>query len=197
MVSKAALRSKSTNMAPPSESTAWSMSFCTRRRAVSVLWSCLYADWNISYKSFSLRWSTNCSQTIRSISLETKDKLETGRKFLKISQSRINFLIRGVTKALFNSGVKSAHDNDVLTITVRTGAAWSRHCFNNHVGIGSRAQDFVGDYVITFLTSDSETTLNCSRDNPLNMGAVDGNWSVDVFKDSLRLLRINSILFLK
>ena len=79
MVSKAALRSKSTNMVPPSESTAWSMSFCTRSRAVSVLWSCLYADWNISYKPFSLRWSTNCTQMICSISLETKDKLETGR----------------------------------------------------------------------------------------------------------------------
>ena len=41
-------------------------------------------------------------------------------------------------------------------------ATWSRHCFNNHVGIGSRAQDFVDDDVITFLTSDSETTLNWS-----------------------------------
>ena len=40
MVSKAALRSKSVNMAPTSESTAWMISFCTRRRAVSVLWSC-------------------------------------------------------------------------------------------------------------------------------------------------------------
>ena len=57
---------------------------------------------------------------------------------------------------------KSTHDNDVLTITVRTMATWSRHCFNNHVGIGSRAQYFVDDDVITFLTSDSETTLNWS-----------------------------------
>ena len=77
-----------------------------------------------------------------------------------------------MTKALFNSGVKSAHDNDVhvLTIIVRTGATWSRHCFNSHVGIGSRAQDFVGDDVITCLVSDSETTLNCSRDGPWYMG---------------------------
>ena len=81
-----------------------------------------------------------------------------------------------MTKALFNSGVKSAHDNDVLTITVRTGATWSRHCFNNHVGIGSRAQDFVGDDVITFLTSDSETTLNCSRDNPWGQWMVIDQW---------------------
>ena len=59
--------------------TAWSMSFCTRHRAVSVQWSCFCVDLNISYKSFSLRRSTKWTQTIRSISLETKAYLETGR----------------------------------------------------------------------------------------------------------------------
>ena len=72
-----------------------------------------------------------------------------------------------------------------------------KHCFSSHVGIGSRAQDFVGDDVITFLTSDSETILKSSKDNPWNVGAVDGNWSVNVFKDSSRLLWISSILFLE
>ena len=62
-------------MAPPSEPAAWSISFYTQSRAISVLWSCLYADWNISYKSFSLRWSTYCTQTIRSISLENKRQI--------------------------------------------------------------------------------------------------------------------------
>ena len=186
--------------------------------------SCLYADWNMPYKSFAFRWSTHCTQTIRSSNLETKEKLETARQFLKISQSTIDFLIRGVRKALLNSSVKSTHGSDVLThwgrvthicvgkitiigsdnglspgrrqaiiwtnagilligplgtnpsqivigiqtfsfkkmhlkvssakwrpfcigfnvltITVTTGATWSIHCVNGHVGIGSRAQDF-------------------------------------------------------
>ena len=66
--------------------------------------------------------------------------------------------------------------------------------FNNQIGIWSRSQDFVRDDVITFLTSDSETTLNCSRDNPWNMGAVGGNWSVDgenVWMSYLFSLKLN------
>ena len=59
-----------------------------------------------------------------------------------------------------------------------TGPRW----VSNHVAIGLRAQDFVGDDVITSLASDSEITLSCSRDDPWNMGAVEGNWSVDVLK---------------
>ena len=35
------------------------------------------------------------------------------------------------------------------------------------------------------------------NDNPWNIGAVDGHWSVDTFKYSSGLLQISSIVFLK
>ena len=83
--------------------------------------------------------------------------------------------MRGVTNALFSSGGKSALDNELFTIDVRTGSNWFWHCFNSHVGIWSRAHDFVGVEVIIFHTSDSETTAKCSNDKPSNMEAVNVN----------------------
>ena len=78
MVSNAALISSSTKMTPPSLSTVWSRSFCTWRSAVSVLWSCLVANWNISYKLLVFKCSTNWTQTTRFTSIEMKDRLNTG-----------------------------------------------------------------------------------------------------------------------
>ena len=86
-----------------------------------------------------------------------------------MSQSRIIFLIRGVRKAFFSSVGNSAQDNETFTIVVRTGASWSWHCLSSHVGIGSRAHDFVGDELIIFRISASETTINCSKETPQNM----------------------------
>ena len=36
-----------------------------------------------------------------------------------------------------------SNNNDISTITVRSGVTWSRHCFSSRVWIRSRAQSFV------------------------------------------------------
>ena len=111
---------------PPWVSTARRRSFWTRRRAVSVLCSWRYADWKTSYRWWAFRWSTSCTHTMRSTSLDKKERFETGRKFFKISQSSMVFFRSGKTKALFNSGEKSANSREVLTTSVRTGVSSSR-----------------------------------------------------------------------
>ena len=103
IVSNAALRSRRTSIAPPWVSTACRRSFWTHNRAVSVLYSWRYADWYTSYRSFIFRWSTSCTHTMRSISLDRKERLETGRKFFKISESSMAFFRSGKMKALFSS----------------------------------------------------------------------------------------------
>ena len=69
-------------------------------------------------------------------------------------------------KAFFGLVGNSAQDSEAFTIVVRTGASWSWHCLSSHVGIGSRACDFVGDELIIVRISASETTLNCSKEIP-------------------------------
>ena len=86
IVSNAALRSSRW------VSTARRRSFWTRRRAVSVLCSWRYADWKTSYRWWAFRWSTSCTHTMRSTSLDKKERFETGRKFFKISQLSMAFL---------------------------------------------------------------------------------------------------------
>ena len=95
VVSNAALRSRRTTIAPPWVSTACRRSFWTHNRAVLVLCSWRYADWYTSYRSFIFRWSTSCTHTMRSISLDRKERLETSRKFYKISQSSMAFFMSG------------------------------------------------------------------------------------------------------
>ena len=80
----------------------------------SVLCSWRYADWYTSYRSFIFRWSTSCTHTMRSISLDRKERLETGRKFFKISQLSMAFFRSGKMKALFNSGEKSANSREEI-----------------------------------------------------------------------------------
>ena len=55
------------------------------------------------------------------------------------------FLIKGVRNALLSFLGNSAHDKDVFTINVSTGINSYSHFLGSHVGIGSRAHDFVGE----------------------------------------------------
>ena len=76
------------------------------------------------------------------MSLEIKDKLETGRKFFRISGSSSSFLIRGTMSASFSLDGTSLVLRERFTMCVITGTNSSRHNFKSHVGMGSRSQDF-------------------------------------------------------
>ena len=165
IVSNAALRSSRTSIAPPWVSTARRRSFWTRRRAVSVLCSWRYADWKTSYRWWAFRWSTSCTYTMRSTSLDKKERFETGRKFFKISQSSMASFRSGKTKALFNPGEKSANSREVLTTSVSTGVSSSRQSLRMDVGIGSREHDLLEDDII-FRTTSWLTMRNLSRGTP-------------------------------
>ena len=82
---------------------------------------------------------------MRSISLDRKERLETGRKFLKISQSSMAFLRSGKMKAFFSSWEKSANSREVLTMSVSTGVSSSKQSLRMDVGIGFREHDLLGD----------------------------------------------------
>ena len=166
IVSNAALRSSRTSIAPPWVSTAPRRSFWTRRRAVSVLCSWRYADWKTSYRWWAFRWPTSCTHTMCSISLDKKERFETCRKFFKISQSSMAFFRSGKTKALFNSGEKSANSREVLTTSVSTGVSSCRQSLRMDGGIGSREHDLLGEDDIIFRTSSWLTMWNLSRGTP-------------------------------
>ena len=73
-----------------------------------------------------------------------------------------------------------------LTSLVTEGRRISKHSLTRKVGHGSRRQDLVGDLVITFLTSSSETDLKWS-----NLGTSEGAGRVKesvLVKESLILL---------
>ena len=118
------------------------------------------------YRSFIFRWSTNCTHTMRSISLDRKERLETGPKFFKISQSSMAFFRSGKMKALFSSGEKSANSREVLTMSVSTGVSSSKQSLRMDVGIGSREHDLLGDDDIIFRTSSWCTMRNSLRGTP-------------------------------
>ena len=50
-----------------------------------------------------------------------------------------------------------AIESDRFTISVITGSSISKHCFNSHVGVGSRLHDFEDELMIIHLTVSSET----------------------------------------
>ena len=135
VVSNAALRSRRTSIAPPWVSTACRRLFWTHNKTVSVPWSLRYVDWRTSYRSFIFSWSTSCTHTMRSISLDRKVRLETVRKFFKISQSSMAFFRSGKMKPLFSSGENSANFRVVLTMSVSTGVNSSKQSLRMDVGI--------------------------------------------------------------
>ena len=163
------MRSSRTSIAPPRLSTAWSISFCTRSNAVSVLCNCLQAAWNTSCRPFWSRWLTNCTHNMRSIDLERNDRLEIGLQLLVISASSMIFLIKGVRDALLRSLGNPAYDRDVFNINVSTAINSSSHFLSSHVGIGSRAHYFFCNDWILFLISSSDTSVNESSTSPSNL----------------------------
>ena len=78
----------------------------------------------------------------------------------------MTFLGSGKTKALFNSGEKSANSIEVLTTNVSTGVSSSRQSLRMDVGIGSREHDLLGEDDIIFRTSSRLTVRNFSRGTP-------------------------------
>ena len=85
------------------------------------------------------------------MSLDTKDKLLTGRKFLKMTL-RPGFFNSGKTKAYFQISGKHSDCNELLTIILRTGRR-SSHLLTNVDSIGSRGQVFRAEFWISCLTS--------------------------------------------
>ena len=90
------------------------------------------------------------------MSLDTKDKLLTGRKFFKMI-SRLGFYNSVKTKASFQISVKHPDFNELLTIFVRTGRR-SSHLLTSVDGIGSRGQDLRAEFWISCLTSRTDST---------------------------------------
>ena len=194
IVSNAALRSRRTSIAPPWVSTACRRSFWTHNRAVSVLCSWRYADWYTSYRSFIFRWSISCTHTMRSISLDRKERLETGRKFFKISQSSMALFRSGKMKALFSSGEKSANSREVLTMSVSTGVSSSKQSLTMDVEIGSREHDLLGDDDIIFRTSSWSTTMRNSLRGTPSKSLITFIVPFGVFDEFSRSWRIDFIL---
>ena len=80
-VSNAAERSNRVRIVDFPWSITCKRSLTIRRRAVSVLWCCLYADWKHACSPFLAMWLDNCSNTTLSKMFDTKDKLETDGNF--------------------------------------------------------------------------------------------------------------------
>ena len=85
------------------------------------------------------------------MSLDTRDKLLTGRKFLKMT-SGLGFFNSGKTKASFHISGKHPDCNELLTIFVRTGRR-SSHLLTSVDGIGSRGHVLRAEFWISCLTS--------------------------------------------
>ena len=72
-------------------------------------------------------------------------------------------MISGVTTAFLKSAGTTPSDREQLTSLVIEGTRMSRHSLTKKVSHGSNKQDLVGDFVIAFWISSSETSLNESK----------------------------------
>ena len=142
---KAAERSRSIKKTPRLLSSSQRMSLCTLRRALSVPWYFLYADWFCSYQLFKDRCSAR--RTAFSTILEIKRRLDTGLKFFKLSTSNEGFFNKGDTSAFLKCVGNIALSKERFTILVITGTKISMCSLSIHVGIGSSAHDLEGDDV--------------------------------------------------
>ena len=70
------------------------------------------------------------------------------------------FLISGVTTAFLKLAGTTPSNRTSLVIE---GTRMSRHSLTKKVGHGSNRQDFVGDFIIAFWISSSETVLKESK----------------------------------
>ena len=104
------------------------------------------------------------------MSLDTKDKLLTGRKFLKMT-SRPGFFNSGKTKASFQISGKHPDCNELLTIFVRTGRR-SSHLLTSVDGIGSRGQDLRAEFWISCLTSRTDSIVKVGNGGTVSSADV-------------------------
>ena len=104
------------------------------------------------------------------MSLDTKDKLLTGRKFLKMT-SRPGFFNSGKTKASFQILGKHPDCNELhlLMIIVRTGRR-SSHLLTSADGIGSRGQDLRAEFWISCLTSRTDSIVKVENGGTVSVG---------------------------
>ena len=72
-------------------------------------------------------------------------------------------MISGVTTAFLKSAGTTPSDREQLTSLVIEGTRMLRHSLPKKVGHGSNRQYFVGDFMIAFCISSSETVLKESK----------------------------------
>ena len=100
IVSKAADKSKSEKAVSSPRSWAGKILFCIYKRAVSVEFPHLYADWKLFEIPEFCMWDFIWLATIFSINLETKFDPDTGLKLLNWFRSSEGFFNSGVTWAI-------------------------------------------------------------------------------------------------
>ena len=139
----------------------WTMiiHFFMERRAVSVEWPALYANWSGLCKLCTWICSNSCLATPCSTSFDMKLRPDTGREFFRLSEERFASLIRGVTTAVLKASGIHPSMSEQLTSFVRDGSSISMHSLIRNVSQGSNRQDFVGEVLIILPTASSETYL--------------------------------------
>ena len=73
-----------------------------------------------------------------------------------MSGSRVGFLSSGRIWAHLNTGGTRQLSMETLTIAVMIGSNSLTYSFRSHVGIRSRLQDLLGDFMMRVFTSSSE-----------------------------------------
>src|SRR6218665_2961193 len=114
-------------------------------------------------------------RTMRSVSLEMNDRLETGRLLERISLSSDGFLRSGVTNECLKSRGKLPLDKERLTIFVMTGIRMDAQSFSKVVGIGSSSHCLLGRGCRRCHIYVSDVSLKVLSDAG---GGEGGEWSV-------------------
>ena len=107
-----------------------------------------------------VRCPTSRDEIAFSIILDKNDRFETGRKFLRISQLKPNFLINGFTIADFRSDGKMPLDNAQFANIRIIGASTGKTSRRRVVGIGSRGQDAFDESLIIDVISSTDAGIN-------------------------------------
>ena len=102
-----------------------------------------------------------------------------------------DFFISGVTTALLKPSGTAPSNKEQFTSFVIEGSSISRQSLTRKVGQGSRRQDFVGEFLITFTISSGETSSNLT--SPGRFTGDDKEKDEELEKDS----RILAILLVK
>ena len=130
--------------------------------------------------------------------LDTKLRFDTGREFLKDSESNVGFFRSGVSNAVLSDDGTYPASSDMFMMVMRTGNSTSAHLHNNQVGIGSREQVFFGDWLIIFPRSAVVTLFHTDNSDTQDSSSsmfVDSDTVVVSFDD--RFLCISPILVTK